>query len=366
MGERSARVVELDGLRGWAALGVAAFHFNIELFGKAFPGFHQWLFFLNDGDIAIAVFFVLSGYVLTRGRWRQKNTGLLRTLLARYARLTIPVLVASLLTLAVMGAGLTATADAAVIVARGDWLGGYARFAASLQGAAWYAVARVYWIVRAEDYNPFLWTMIIELWCSVVVLSLSHFKLPGAWPYVVLGALLALALFWYPRAAGMAAGALLALAATDWKWKAPAVDSRVGLAAFVGAMALAWATKANEWPYQINVLSAVVMTLAALHVGPVRMVLSTPISRYLGKLSFPIYLSQFAVLITLSSHLIIMADAHGAMNPFTALAIGAASLLATVLVAQGFVFVERLTAFSVRRIRGRASEVTSARIPEPA
>ena len=69
------RLEHLDGLRGWAALVVVIFHFRTNLgipllahSGDPVASASAWasaaLFFLQDGSLAVAIFFILSGIVL--------------------------------------------------------------------------------------------------------------------------------------------------------------------------------------------------------------------------------------------------------------------------------------------------------------
>lgn len=62
------RVARLDGLRGLAVLSVVAFHAEIHLGLVARPG---------GGFVGVAVFFVLSGYLITHLVWRSHDGGCL-------------------------------------------------------------------------------------------------------------------------------------------------------------------------------------------------------------------------------------------------------------------------------------------------
>jgi peptidoglycan/LPS O-acetylase OafA/YrhL len=359
MQQSTTRVVALDGLRGWAALSVVVFHFVIETFGQKFPDLRTWLPFLYNGKIAVMLFFVLSGYVLTRGRWRRGNAALAHTLVARYLRLSLPILAVSLLACLVMRLGLADTTPAAGIVGRPGWLGGFARFTASLPGAIQFALVGTYGPVPTESYNPFLWTMIVEFWGSLAVITLSHFRLPDALPYLLLVGLLVLSLLVYAAGAGIVLGALIALAETDRGSRSAEPGSRLlsvlGIVAFATALAFAWMIWDLDWSYSLSLPAAGVMMLATLYCAPVRAFFSTPLSQRLGRLSFPLYLVQYVVLIALTPHLIVFADAMGSLDLPVALAIAGVSLAATFGLAVVFLPVETLTAQIVRRIRGTAA-----------
>src|SRR4051812_23978215 len=65
---------ELDGVRGWAALSVMLFHVSWETFGIVEPAFRNILTAsLLNGQLDVAIFFVLSGEALSASYWRDGN-----------------------------------------------------------------------------------------------------------------------------------------------------------------------------------------------------------------------------------------------------------------------------------------------------
>ncbi len=110
------RIHYLDGLRGWAALFVLFHHL---LLAFAPDGQESTLHaspllaplgFLTDGPLAVAIFFILSGIVLTaavtHAQMRGRDLGLGSLLLKRWLRLGIPIFAAALLVLALFTVGL--------------------------------------------------------------------------------------------------------------------------------------------------------------------------------------------------------------------------------------------------------------------
>src|SRR5262249_9147486 len=68
------RFAEFDGLRGWAALSVVFFPLTWETFGVRFPIFRTYpVSLLGNGTFAVAIFFAISGFVLTVGRWNRDD-----------------------------------------------------------------------------------------------------------------------------------------------------------------------------------------------------------------------------------------------------------------------------------------------------
>lgn len=109
------RILYLDGLRGWAALFVL-FHHLLLAFA---PDGHETalkespvsapLGFLTDGPLAVAIFFILSGIVLTAALTAAEDKGLRLGLpslmLKRWLRLGLPVCAAGLLVVLLFAIG---------------------------------------------------------------------------------------------------------------------------------------------------------------------------------------------------------------------------------------------------------------------
>lgn len=89
------RILELDALRGIAALGVVVWHYGVHF--QARPLGILLLPFYNAGFLLVDFFFVLSGYVVARAYWNQeRSTRLWRNAWARVARM-YPLHLATLL-----------------------------------------------------------------------------------------------------------------------------------------------------------------------------------------------------------------------------------------------------------------------------
>src|SRR6185369_12561088 len=106
------RLLHLDGLRGWAALFVILHHLELGFF-PALKGTNDGVSpvlgpfsFIVDGPLAVAIFFLLSGIVLAEAvqaavhRQGSANVGLTSLVIKRWLRLGLPIIVISLLILA--------------------------------------------------------------------------------------------------------------------------------------------------------------------------------------------------------------------------------------------------------------------------
>src|ERR1700741_4157400 len=97
------RLHQLDGLRGIAALTVVVFHYLSAFVPALTPDQTKNPHWLSDtplavtfnGPFAVVVFFVLSGFVVSKAALGQGPLPL--TIALRYLRLTIPMLVSVLL-----------------------------------------------------------------------------------------------------------------------------------------------------------------------------------------------------------------------------------------------------------------------------
>lgn len=362
-GAPAQRLAALDGLRGWAALSVVVFHLTWECFGALFPVLRTIpaALFAN-GNFAVALFLMVSGYVLTIRGWRSEDkSAVFRSILKRYFRLTVPILGAVLIYWAVISLGLVMSHQAAGIVHRPEWLGSFARMQPDPVDAIGYGLLGVYLRVSAGGYGPFLWTMIAELWGSYVVLALCLFELRGRWSYLPLAALTVLSLFTafkpiFPLAACYPAGAIVALLAKDGiigTQPPDETESVVATGVFAAALVAAAIAEATAADLSVTTVLAMVAFVAALRSGLVSRFLSMPASQWLGRISFPLYLLQIVVITTLTSGLIVLADRAGTLNLWTALGIGGVSTVACLLAAQFFMPIERFSLKLAAEIGGK-------------
>lgn len=360
---RAERRWEIDGLRGWAALCVLGFHLVWETFGVVHPSFRSpWLKACLDGPLAVLVFFVLSGdslsMVWTRRRPETPAEPEASTagtvVLRRYFRLAGPVLLSSLTVYALMALGATWTQAVAPVVERPDWYGEFLRFAPSLGGAIRFGLAGAFGIgPDGQDYNPFLWTMPVEMLGSLVVFAMGSFYGRLRRPATVLvvssvflavaGSYLALFVF------GMLLGELRARGVFE-RWHRD-ILARVlcpGLISILGFVD-AHAAQLNLTGVQARIVLA--CALVTLVYGSKDLVtgLRTRLSRHLGRISFPLYYMQFPVLVSLTAWLVVT-HAHAAHDSSSAaLAIVGVSVLATWTLARGVCVLEEMYLRALQR-----------------
>lgn len=350
----SARINALDGLRGWAALTIVAYHIVWETFGSAISGVHNPVFaiFLNRG-LAVAIFFVLSGEALSVAYFKTRNEkSVVGSALKRYGRLTIPVAASSLIIFFIIVLRLNQNVQAGEIVNRSDWLG------SALSGVPASPLYFLKWVLfgvygeqkSGLSINPFLWTMHYELIGSmlVFVVLLAYRYVANPWLIILTTAsVLAMVdegysnyscfLFGIWIASARQSGFLQKLA--EIKNSQPTSAVVIGVVAVVGGL-----KRLNGgFVWEHAVCFAVPLMIAAAVNKQATSFLSSRVSVFLGKISFPIFLLQFPVIVSITSWAIVYAYADGAITNWDAVWIASLSLCASIVVSALFLPVETFT-----------------------
>jgi peptidoglycan/LPS O-acetylase OafA/YrhL len=366
-GSASARTTEIDGLRGWASLAVLLFHMLCVVFGEQFSGIrgNPYKFALVNGPLAVFVFFVLSGDALSIAYLRSGDRRVIDSLLIRrYFRLMVPVAMATLLVFALMKTGLVFNKPAGQIATFYGWLGGVIDFVPRWQSYASYVLLEVFnplvvYGAPPAIYNPMLWTMSVELAGSGLVFLFWYLRPSIRRPRSVL-AVLVLAL--------AALGSLYALfffgvLLSQWRsdgsidrWRARRA-AQIGAPLVAVAAALLHARFSEGAPAfrHVSLLCSIVLVVCLYTSRPALRILRSRFSRYLGEISFPLYLTHFAVIVSLTSFLIVR---QGSLSTASALGISAASIVAALLLASAFRAIERAV---LRRFDARLNALLLAR-----
>jgi peptidoglycan/LPS O-acetylase OafA/YrhL len=346
------RLTELDGVRGWAALGVVCFHVFWETLYFRAPEMRNivtGVFF--DGGLAVSIFFVLSGEALSAPFFAGRGDAAVRALaIKRYTRLAIPVFASCALVYALSWAGLIYVGEAAPFAGREHWLVGWLDFPLTLGGLLNYSLYEVFTLVRpAEEWNPFLWTMGVELDGSLLVFAILLFA--RDWRGLRLALIVAaVALALAPlRATQNVSCFLVGLLFSDLRarggFAALANPKRRLLfaVALVGLLFNAGAA-AYSGHHDYKNLRAIGILFFVFAMPGVSAFFRTPVSQFLGRISFPLYLVQFPVIVSPMCAAMVLAERHGALGRPMAYAIGIGALTLTIGAAWAFVPVERFTA----------------------
>ena len=183
---RSDKIYYLDGLRGVAALIVFLYHLAAAFYpGIAFndpSGTHlprqfesslalSPLNLLFSGELAVCVFFVLSGYVLSVGFFSRPNRrAAAASFTKRYVRLELPILCGVLVGWLIIVLGLAANLWV-IPITKSRWLAMFFHSDPNLLHALRHAFLNVF-LYGTYEYDPVLWTMRVELLGSYLVYAL--------------------------------------------------------------------------------------------------------------------------------------------------------------------------------------------------
>lgn len=351
--QSSKRINEVDGIRGWAALVVLLFHAFSEMLKFAAPVVHTaWFSPMLAGDIAVAIFFVLSGDALSSGYFSGGGYKAIdRLLVRRYLRLTIPILMSCFITYLLMVAGLDYHMKASEILQRPDWLGHFLQFNPSLLGLLRYSLIGVYVSHTSEhSYNPFLWTMSIEIVGSMLVFLLCYLwerlKKPQWVCFGLALWLIAIGSFFALFFAGMLLGYLRKLGYIE-KLLCNLKHQYLASLIVIGVAGVLIATTGMPKPaalMPVTLSIAILLVFCFYTQKQIKLFFCNKFSHFLGDISFPLYLVHFQVLISLMSWLVINDfTSKEVFDQNTMLGFALVSVIASLITARCFRYIERLT-----------------------
>jgi peptidoglycan/LPS O-acetylase OafA/YrhL len=318
------RVAALDGLRGIAALIVVVFHFLCLLYPAFVPDMsddpHRIadtpLGLLWNGPFAVSLFFVLSGFVMA-GAADRRRALIVSNFVTRYLRLALPVLASVVFAWLLLSAFPQATADLGLAMAEPSrWLNyTYQHTIPPLYLAVADGLAGNF-LRGKSGFNNVLWTMQIELVGSLGLFVL--YWLSGGRIRVVMLLLGGVAILSFARDAylGFVLGALLYEARKAGLLRAvPAVLPAFFLVAglLLGAPGRGTPERWGlpEMPVQwtighttgvVPVLAAALILLATLTLPRFSGLLAHALPRWLGRISFSLYLVHVPLLYTLVAY----------------------------------------------------------------
>lgn len=350
----AGRVAYLDGIRGWAAASVVLYHVFWESLGHRFPEIRaSFVAPFFNGPLAVYLFFVLSGDALsTQFLQTGERRVLQRGVLYRYFRLTVPILLSCLMSYVLMKAGWVHQKAAGIVLDRTDWLSTFIDFEPDLWGMLKYATYGVYAEhTLANTYNPFLWTMGVELAGSLLVFSylsvLDLIKRPMLVTLVIFVFLWANKSFYAPFFFGV----MLSMARREGHLEV----GRYGLRLVVSWSLILHYLWVHVSSGQVTdsivrgVRESALLALALYLNPPILRFMQWRLSQFLGDISFPSYLVHFAVIVSfLSLGAIELEKAHQLDLPH-ALGLGLASCVLSLLASLVFMRTERYLQSHVRR-----------------
>jgi peptidoglycan/LPS O-acetylase OafA/YrhL len=362
----SARVTCLDGLRGVAACTVVAFHFFYAFTpgpfaDRARTGFSLFdtpLAVLWNGNFAVAVFFVLSGFVLAASSPKSLREAPLMIGL-RYFRLGIPALASSILAWAWL-TGFPDAATAAQAISGSSWFRWtYQPPIPPLSQAIWEGGVGVFVNGTTRFNNP-LWTMQAEFLGSVLIYGSYAFLKGRARPWAMAAGILAFGAAELYYLAAFCGGALI-YELRDKLGERTRLGALLGLLGLVlGASFAGRATGpdlASQFVARLGTdgfrqFGAMLVVVSILMTPALKRLFETPPIQKLGELSFPIYLVHVPLIVAPASAVFV---ALSPMSPLALALLFVATSAATLALGAVFLIaVERPVLTLLKQIRTRA------------
>lgn len=381
------KLVELEALRGVAAMMVLFHHFLLviapRLHGRNFPDdpialVRTPLFALVNGTAAVAIFFVLSGFVLTframeRGDWSQILVGVLK----RWPRLVPLVATVNMLSAIFLMLGLYQD---------------HSWFGASVFGQDTFVIGSalaegMFWTFfdGSDSFNAALWTMHYELFGSFAAYATALVLIfrKSLLRAMAIGTVVILLTATMTGKGGVyyampVAGVLIARIYVERNSVVTALNFlnpwRVPIAVGTGSLTVvlcgydgyskpvgfyAFMTR-FEWSDTeplVHGIAAVTILMLVLFCDPLRRSLAGPTAALVGRLSFPIYLAHLPILLGLVSPV----HSYLAARYDTAVAAGAAFVLLITLTLAAAYPLAHLDEWWVRKLRNMAG-LTVARL----
>lgn len=180
------KVKYMEGLRGLATIIVVLSHFAVFFYPALYTGDPSEARFVSkldiviagtplnliyNGNFAVCIFFLLSGYVLSYKFFKTNDyeyviSGAFR----RYFRLLIPVLAVNIITFFLMSEGLFFNKQVGYSIGSTLWLNQQWSFTPTVPNLLKESFIGVFFL-QAENYNPAQWTMTYELLGSYLVFA---------------------------------------------------------------------------------------------------------------------------------------------------------------------------------------------------
>ena len=310
---QNSRVDIFDGIRGWGAIMVLLSHLCGTIphmtFLRKTP-----LAVATDGFLAVYIFFILSGIVLSLSYFKYNDLICIASLLIkRLPRLAIPIFASSCFVYFIMVCHLMYNKNI-----NNSWLSEFYSFNASIIDALKFSFFGVFFnYVNALSYNVVLWTMSIELYGSMLValvllcLSYTRFKLSGL---IMVFLILFVAAetpsgenpsaqsVMYSSLACFSVGIIICYMYINKKEVFSWLSNRnVKIFLFVIFLLIYKVVSLDR----CNVIAAAIIVLLPFMFTGVQSFLVSGVSRFLGKISFPLYIVHFPILCSFTSYMLL-------------------------------------------------------------
>lgn len=297
------RVNFFDGIRGWASLMVLFCHIcntfpQLEFIRKTPARI------LVDGEFAVYIFFVLSGIVLSLGYFKHNDISRVSALaIKRIPRLGIPVFISCLFIIPLMKYGLMFNVQAAASQGGNDWLSGSYGFEGKLSSAFRFSFFNMFFHYNGSvSYNSVLWTMRGELLGSYLValsiLSLHFTKKKTC----LIGIILYLTSRINPIYFSFSLGIALSYIYSCKENYIIVLEKTISKAAIISFFIALYYFCGRKGT--LLAIEAVLFVMLSISMKNVRSFFSTSVSKFLGKISFPLYIVHMPIICSITSYVI--------------------------------------------------------------
>ncbi len=356
----------LEGIRGFAAIIVVFQHFVLLFYPALYTGNFSQAHFspefehlaaitpLNifyNGNLAVSLFFVLSGFVLSYKYFKSNDVNvLIEYSVKRYFRLLIPVAFSILFVFVLLSIFSPDIKSIAAVTGNAEWVNGIFN-AQPTFGDVLYNMFIDVFVNGNNKYNPVLWTMGIEFLGSLMLfatLILTHNMKRKEWVFYSVIVFLIISQYYFYSA--FFAGALICrtfLNPTTGK-----KSQLVNTALFI--VGIYFASHSTAWQHTVQSIYAPLLLLKmdlmnlSLVVGSVLLILfisrsvlaqkffSLGIFRFLGSISFSNYLVHLVLIVVIADLVFLkLLPTNGYNKAFAA---SAAVSLLTVFIFSWFVY----------------------------
>lgn len=323
------KLVYLDGIRGLGCVMVFLTHFVYAFY----YGMYQFrveschlpenldivigktpLNLLYNGNSAVRIFWLLSGYLLCRGFFITKDKKRLAdSAKKRYFRLMPPILATNFLIYLCMKFGLYYNAVAAVSAGSEEWFAGFNQFPPSFFGMLKEALFGCY-IFGSNDYNGVLWTIQMLFLGSYLDYALAAFVSDKKWRWILYG-ILAVLLVRTDAISIFLGYVLCDFMHSDYSLKEKLCKNQfinwltliVGFyflsypSAGFGYEGTIWGILPFVFVNYYHIFGAVCCLFAILNLKAVQKFFCGSFFQYLGRISYSLYLLHFLVIATFSA-----------------------------------------------------------------
>lgn len=369
-GNHAKKLEYIDGMKGLGALMVYLCHFVFAFYYGAYSleSAHTHtasgieiaigkspLNLLFNGNFAVRLFLVLSGYVLCLGYFRtREKKRLVQSAKKRYFRLITPIVVVNLLVYVLMKCGAYLNSQAAVIAKSEDWFYGFNHFPARLSEVLFESFIGCF-LFGSNQYNGVLWTIPYLFLGAFIVYLAAYLVGENPLRYVAYGVMLLVSI--KTDFAGVIFGFVLCdFMHTQERWvKRIQKYQAVPILSFLAGLYLAsypsmgvdlegtiYGILGVPMVVTFHLFGAVGMVFGVLNCTWLQKFFSLKPFLFLGKVSYSLYLLHFPVIATFSSFVLLHFYKEGNYNRLMGVNFILTTGLVLLLSWLSFRYVERL------------------------